>query len=157
MSGDLGVARRPVRPELFSAAGVAGKKLARRAESLLECAAMSAAMKKLVLVLLIAVLPVQALAAIVVPLCKQGIATSVVAVADHTQHDGDHHDAPAPGHEHPFTAGEVGSDHCGVGFAFAIPMMSAGLAPAATAERSWFAAAYRSGFIPEQPQRPPLV
>jgi len=120
---------------------------------------MSAAIKQFVLMLLIAVLPLQVLAAIVAPLCKQGIATSVVAVADHTQHDGDHHDhdAPVPGHEHPSMAGDHGSDHCGAGCASAIPMMSAGLAPAATAERSWFAAAHRSGFIPEQPQRPPLV
>ncbi len=120
---------------------------------------MFAAMKKFVLMLLIAVLPVQALAAIVAPLCQQGVPASVAAVADHSHHDGDHHDhdAPAPGHQHPFTAGEVGSDHCGAGCASAIPMMSAGLAPAATAERSWYLAAYCSGFIPEQPQRPPLV
>jgi len=120
---------------------------------------MSAAIKQFVLVLLIAVLPLQALAAIVAPLCQQDVPASVAAVADHAHHDGDHHDhdAPAPGHQHPFTAGGVGSDHCGAGCAFAIPMMSAGMAPAATAERNWFAAAYCSGFIPEQPQRPPLV
>jgi len=120
---------------------------------------MSAAIKQFVLVLLIAVLPLQALAAIVAPLCQQDVPASVVVLADHAHHDGDHHDhdAPAPGHQHPFTAGGVGSDHCGAGCAFAIPMMSAGMAPAATAERNWFAAAYCSGFIPEQPQRPPLV
>ena len=116
-------------------------------------------MKKLVLVLLIAVLPVQALAAIVAPLCEQGVPASVVSATNHTHQGGGHHDhdAPAPGHHHPFTAGEVGSDHCGAGCAFAILMMPAGLAPAATAERSWYLAAYCSGFIPEQPQRPPLV
>ena len=133
------------------------KNLARRNEFLLECAAMSAAIKQFVLVLLIAVLPVQALAAIVVPLCKQGIATSVVAVADHTQHDGDHHDhdAPAPGHEHPFTAGEVGSDHCGTGSAVAVPMTVTKLPSTPSSERSLFLATSVSGHIPEQPQRPP--
>ncbi len=118
---------------------------------------MISALNKFVLMLLIAVLPLQALAAIVVPLFQQGVPASVASVADHTHHDGDDHDAPVPGHEHPFAAGDFGSDHCGAGCAFEIPMMSAGLAPAATAERSWFAAAHRSGFIPEQPQRPPLV
>jgi len=120
---------------------------------------MSAAMKKLVLALLIAVLPLQGVAAIAASLCQQDLPNSTAAVADHPHHDGGSHDhdAPAPGHEHPLIASEVGSDHCSAGCAFAIPMMSAGAAPAATAERSWFAAAYYSGFIPEQPQRPPLV
>ena len=135
------------------------KNLARWNESLLECAAMSAAIKQFVLVLLIAVLPVQALAAIVVPLCKQGIATSVAAVADRTQHDGDHHDhdAPAPGHEHPSLAGDHGSDHCGAGFAFAIPVVAPMLPAASRSERSLFSATYVLGHIPEQPQRPPRV
>jgi len=131
------------------------KKLARWNEYLLECAAMLDAMKKFALVMLIAVLPVQALAAIVVPLCKQGIATSVVAVADQTQHDGDQRDAPAPGHEHPFTAGEVGSDHCGAGSAVAVPMTVTKLPSTPSSERSLFLATSVSGHIPEQPQRPP--
>ena len=116
-------------------------------------------MRKLALMLLIAVLPVQALAAIVAPLCQHDVPASVGAVTDHTHFGGDHHDhdAPTPTHEHPFTAGDLGSDHCGAGCTFAIPMMSTSPAPAATAERNWFAAAYCSGFIPEQPQRPPLV
>ncbi|MEK7876316.1 MAG: hypothetical protein AAB325_09045 [Pseudomonadota bacterium] len=118
---------------------------------------MFAAIRQYVLVLLIAIVPAQALAAIVAPLCQQGVPTSEIAAAGHTHHDGDHHDhdAQSPAHEHPLTASDLGSNHCGAGCAFAIPVMSAGLAPAAMAERNWFAAAYRSGFIPEQPQRPP--
>ncbi len=108
-------------------------------------------MKKLALVLLIAVLPVQALAAIIAPLCQQDAA----AAPDYGIHGVHHHAPGAPDQGQPLTVGDTGSDHCGAGSAFAIPAILTGPAPAATAERGWFAAAYRSGFIPEQPQRPP--
>ncbi len=118
---------------------------------------MSAAMKKLVLVLLIAVLPVQALAAIVVPLRQQDVPASVVAVADHTHHDGDHHDhdVPAPGHDHPIAASDFGSYHCDPGSALATPVMATKPPAAPGSERNLFLATSISGYIPEQPQRPP--
>lgn len=118
---------------------------------------MSSALKKLVLALLIAVLQLQGFAVIVMPLCQQEPAASALDAAAHS-HPGGHdhnHEATTPDHDHPLAASDFSSDHCNTGSAFAIPVMSTGLVPAATAERSWFAAAYRSGFIPEQPQRPP--
>jgi len=119
---------------------------------------MLAAFKRLALVMVMAVLPLQGLAAVVIPVCQNDPTHgSSVAKSDHRHADKHDHDAPAPDHDHPLAASDFGSDHCSTGSAFAIPVMSAGLAPAATAERNWFAAAYRSGFIPEQPQRPPLV
>lgn len=117
---------------------------------------MFAATKKYTFLLLFAALPLQALAAVVIPVCQYSDTPgSSVAGFDHRHADGHDHDSSAPGHDHSIAAGEFSSDHCGTGSAFAIPMISTSPAPAATAERSWFAAAYRSGFIPEQPQRPP--
>lgn len=119
---------------------------------------MLTAFKRLALVIVMAALPLQGLAAVVIPVCQndptQG---SSAAKSDHRHADKHNHDhdAPAPDHDPPIAASDFGSDHCSAGFAFAIPMISLGPAPAATAERNWFAAAYRSGFIPEQPQRPP--
>lgn len=115
---------------------------------------MFAAMKKLALALLIALLPVQALAAIVAPLCQQDVPTSVVAVADHSHHDGDHHDhdIPAPGHDHPIAASDFGSYDCDPGSAFATPVMATKPPAAPGSERNLF---FVSGHIPEQPQRPP--
>ena len=121
--------------------------------------AMLAALKRLALVMVMAALPLQGFAAIVIPVCQNDPAHgSSVGKSDHGHADGhDHgHDSSAPDHDHPIAAGDFGSDHCGTGSAFVIPVMiSTSPAPAATAERSWFAAAYCSGFIPEQPQRPP--
>ena len=114
---------------------------------------MSAAMKKLALVLLIALLPVQALAAMIAPLCQQDAA----AAPDRGIHGMHQYVHDAPDQDQPLTIGDAGPDHCSAGSAFAIPAIRTEPAPAATAERSGFAAACRSGFIPEQPQRPPLV
>ena len=109
-------------------------------------------MKKLALVLLIAVLPVQAFAAIIAPLCQQDTA----AAPGHGIHGVHQHVHDAPDQDQPLTVGDAGSDYCGAGSAFAIPVALTEPAPAAaTAERGWFVAPYRSGFIPEQPQRPP--
>lgn len=116
---------------------------------------MFAAMKKFALVMVLAAFPVQALAAIVVPLCHQDV--TVASARDHGIQGGDQHDHDAPDQSQPQTVGDVGSDHCSAGSAFAIPVTLTKPAPAATAERGWFAAAHRSGFIPEQPQRPPLA
>ena len=110
-------------------------------------------MKKLALALLIAVLPVQALAAIIAPLCQQDAA----AAPDHGIHGVHQHVHNAPDQDQTLTVADAGPDHCGAGSVFAIPAILTEPAPPATAERSWFAAAYRSGFIPEQPQRPPLA
>jgi ABC-type Zn2+ transport system substrate-binding protein/surface adhesin len=122
---------------------------------------MLVALKRLALVMVMAVLPVQGFAAVVIPVCQNDPThASSVAESDHRHADGhDHgHDSSAPDHGHPIAAGDYASDHCSTVPAFAIlVMISTSLAPAATAERSWFPAAHRSGFIPEQPQRPPLV
>lgn len=122
-------------------------------------AAMLAAFRRLVVAMVTAALPVQGFAAVVIPVCQNDPTHGAsVGKSDQRQADGhDHgHDSPAPDHDHSITAGDVGSDHCSTGSAFAIPVMiSTSSVPAATAERSWFAAAYCFGFIPEQPQRPP--
>ena len=110
-------------------------------------------MKKLALVFLIALLPLQALATIIAPLCQQAAAVA----PDHGIQGVHQHVHDAPDQDQPLTVGDAGSDYCSTGSAFAIPMILTEPAPAATAERGWFAAAYRSGFIPEQPQRPPRV
>ncbi len=108
-------------------------------------------MEKLALVLLIALLPAQALAAIIAPLCQQDAA----AAPDHGIHGVHQHVHDAPDQDQTLTVADASPDHCGAGSAFAIPAILTEPAPAATAERSGFAAASRSGFIPEQPQRPP--
>ncbi len=125
----------------------------RRAEYLLECAGMSAAMKKLALMLLIAILPVQALAAIIAPLCQQDAA----AAPDHGIH-GVHPLVPdAPDQDQPLTVGDAGPDHCSAGPVFALPATHLGWAGGPALQRDSASATHCSGFIPEQPQRPPLV
>lgn len=125
----------------------------RWAESLLECAAMSAAMKKLALVLLIALLPVQALAATVAPLCQQDAA----AAPDHGIRGAHLHAHDAPAQDQPLTVGDAGSDHCSAGSVFALPATHLGWAGGPALQRDSFTATHCSGFIPEQPQRPPRV
>ena len=111
---------------------------------------MLAALKRLALVMVMATLPVQGLAAVVIPICQYDN-TPGLSIAEYD------HDASVPDRDHPIAASDLGSDHCGASGSFAIPVMGEVLAPAADAERSIFVAAYCSGFIPEQPQRPPLA
>jgi ABC-type nickel/cobalt efflux system permease component RcnA len=117
--------------------------------------AMLASIKKIALVLLIATLPLQAFAAIVIPRCQQNMA----AAHDHAHHDGHQHDrdAPAQDHDHPLTSNDLTSDHCGAGSVFAPPAASVGWASGSTVQRGSFTAAHCFRFIPEQPQRPPLA
>jgi hypothetical protein len=117
---------------------------------------MLAHIKKIALVLLIAALPLQALAAIVIPLCRQDVAAA--SVHDQAHHDGQQHDhgAPMQDHDHPLTSGDLGSDHCSAGSAFALPAARFGWAGGPAVQRHSFAAAHCSSFIPEQPQHPPL-
>ena len=115
---------------------------------------MLAAIRKFVLALLIAVLPLQGFAAIVTPLCQQEPAASALDAAAHPGgHDHDH-EATTPDH-HPLAAGDSGFDHCGTASAFAIPVMAAKLPAASASEHNLFLATAISGHIPEQPQRPP--
>lgn len=117
---------------------------------------MLAAFKRLALVMVMAVLPLQGLAAVVTPVCQNDAKHgSSVGNSDHRHADRHDHDASSPDQDQPLTVGDAGPDHCGAGSAFAIPVILTEPAPAATAERGGFAAACRSGFIPEQPQRPP--
>ena len=118
---------------------------------------MSSAVNKFVLAFLIAVLPMQGFAAVVMPLCQQGPAALVSDAATHSHPDGhDHkHEATTPDHDHPLAAGDFGSDHCGATSAFAIPVIAATLPAASGSERSLFLATSVSGHVPEQPQRPP--
>jgi hypothetical protein len=117
--------------------------------------AMLASTKKIALVLLIAALPLQASAAIVIPRCQQDVA----AARDHAHHDGHQHDhgAPAQDHDHPLKAGDPGSDHCSAGSAIAPPAAPFGWAGGPAVQRYSFAFTRCSSFVPEQPQRPPLV
>jgi len=132
------------------------KKLARWNEYLLECAAMLAAMKKFALVMMMMVLPLQGLAAVFVSVCKNDPAHgSSVVKSDHQHADQHDRDAPAPDHDHPLAASDVGSDHCGTGSAVAVPMTVTKLPSTPSSERSLFLATSVSGHIPEQPQRPP--
>ncbi len=119
---------------------------------------MLAMVKHLALVMVMVVLPLQGFAAAVISVCQNDPAHGPsVGSSEHRHADKRDHAASAPDQDQPLTVGDTGSDHCGAESAFAIPAILTGPAPAATAERGWFAAAYRSGFIPEQPQRPPLV
>ena len=118
---------------------------------------MPARIKKIALVLLIAALPLQALAAIVMPLCRQDVAAASVhdpAHRDGHQHD---HDAPAQDRDRPLTANDLGSDHCSAGSAFAPPAARFGWAGGPAGQSHGFIAIEFSSFVPEQPQRPPLV
>lgn len=116
-------------------------------------------LKKLVLTLLIAVLPLQGIAAMVMPMCQQEPAASALDVAAHAHTGGyDHaHEATVPDHDRPLAAGDFGSDHCSTASAFAIPVIATTLAAESGSERSLFLATSVSGHIPEQPQRPPRV
>jgi hypothetical protein len=118
---------------------------------------MPARIKKIALVLLIAALPLQALAAIVMPLCRQDVAAA--SAHDHAHHDGHQHDhgAPAQDHDHPLKAGDLGSDHCSAESAIAPPAAPFGWAGGPAVQRYSFAFTRCSSFVPEQPQRPPLV
>ena len=114
-------------------------------------------LKKLVLALLIAVLPIQGIAVKVMPMCQQEPAASALDAAAHSdtgRHD-HAHEATVPDHDHPLAAGDFDSDHCGTASAFAIPVIATTLAAASGLERSLFLATSVSGHIPEQPQRPP--
>jgi len=144
------------RAELFRRTHVAGKKLARRAESLLECAAMLAAIKQFALVMMMMALPLQGLAAVFISVCPNDPTHgSSVVKSDHQHADKHDHDAPAPDRDHPLAASDVGSDHCGTGSAVAVPMTVTKLPSTPSSERSLFLATSISGHIPEQPQRPP--
>lgn len=114
-------------------------------------------LKKFVLALLIAVLPLQGFAAVVMPLCQQEPAASALDSATHSHTSGqDHsHEATAPDHDQPLAAGDFGSDHCGAASAFALPVIATAPPTASGSERSLFLATSVSGHIPEQPQRPP--
>jgi hypothetical protein len=111
--------------------------------------------RRIALVLLIAALPLQTFAAIVIPHCQRDVA----AAHDPAHHDGDQHDhnAPAQDHDHPLTSNDLTSDHCGAGSVFAPPAASVGWAGGSTVQRDSFTAAHCFGFVPEQPQRPPLA
>lgn len=148
--------RQKRRAELFRRTHVAGKKLARRAEFLLECAAMSAAIKQFVLMMMMMALPLQGLAAVFVSVCKDDPTHGSSVVKSYHQHADKHaHDAPAPDHDHPLAANDCGSDHCGTGSAVAVPMTAAWLPATPSSEHSLFLATSISGHVPEQPQRPP--
>jgi len=116
---------------------------------------MLAGTRKIALVLLIAVLPVHTFAAIATPHCQQDMA----AAHDHAHPNGhpNDHDVSGDDHEHPLTSGDPASDHCGAGSAFAPPAASVGWANDSTVPHDSFTAAHCFGFIPEQPQRPPLA
>ncbi len=132
--------------------------LARRAKSLLECAAMLTAFKRLALVMVMVALPLQGLAAVVIPVCQSDPAQeSSAAKSEHRHADKHDHDhgAPAPDHDHPIAASDFGSDHCGAGLAFAIPVMATKPPAAPGSEHSVFLATSISEHIPEQPRRPP--
>jgi len=116
---------------------------------------MLAGTRKIALVVLIAALPLQAFAVMVILHCQQDAA----AALDHAHPNGVQHDHDAPGHdhEHPLTSSDPASDHCGAGFAFAPPAATVGWADDPAVPRERFTAAHRFGFIPEQPQRHPLA
>jgi len=102
---------------------------------------------------LIAALPLQAFAAIVMPHCQQDEA----AAHDQAHPNGHRHDrgAPANGHEHPSSSSDLASDHCGAGSVFAPPAASLCWASGSAVQRDSFTTAHCFGFVPEQPQRPP--
>ncbi len=110
-------------------------------------------MKKLALVLVIALLPLQALAAIIAPLCQQDAA----AAPDRGIHGVHQYVHDAPDQDQPLTVGDAGSDHCGAGSIFALPATHFGWAGVPAVQRDSAPATHCSGFIPEQPQRPPLA
>src|SRR3989304_4578100 len=77
---------RAAAPELFPRTRVHKKKLACRAESLLECAAMLAAMKKFALVMMMMALPLQGLAAVFISVCQNDPTHGSSAVKSYHQH-----------------------------------------------------------------------
>jgi len=147
---------RAAAPELFPRTRVHKKKLACRAESLLECAAMLAAMKKFALVMMMMALPLQGLAAVFISVCQNDPTHGSSAVkSDHQHADKHDRDAPAPDHDHPLAANDFGSDHCSTGSAVAVPVTASKLPATPNSGYSLFLATSFSGHIPEQPQRPP--
>jgi hypothetical protein len=114
-------------------------------------------MKRLVLVLVIAALPTQALAVIVKPVCEQDVSASPAPAHHHANAGSGQHDHPAPlaGHDHPLTMDDLGLDHCGSGCALGLLVIPDKVIFASASEHSSVAATRFSGHIPEQPQRPP--
>ena len=120
---------------------------------------MLALMKRLVLVLVIAALPTQALAVLVTPICHQDISASPAPAHHHANAESGQHDHPTPlsDHNHPLTMGDLGMDHCSSGCAFALPVTLSNAIFASGSGHSSAAAVRFSGHIPEQPHRPPLA
>ena len=107
-------------------------------------------MRRLVLILVMLWLPLQGMAAVVMPFCKQAH-PAAAGHADHHAHQAqDQHRLPA----------SHACDDCGVchlACAPAVPSEAAlSLAPPAT-EHATFEPRGQPRFIPDQPQRPPLA
>ena len=149
---------RAAAPKLFPRKRVHEKKLAYRAESLLECAAMLDVMKKFALVMMIMImaLPLQGLAASVISVCQNDPTHGSSVVKFDYQHADIHdRDAPAPDHDHPLAASDIGSDHCSSGSAFAVQVTATKLPATPNSGHNLFLPTSFSGHFPEQPQRPP--
>lgn len=106
--------------------------------------------RAVLLLLLIALVPVHAIAAVTLDACKTG-----------GQHSGphEHHAAPDANQDNGESSHDEapgGAAHCGAA-AFAVPGEKSNLALAGTAERASFWVRIALGFCPDLIDRPPLV
>src|SRR3990172_11480501 len=107
---------------------------------------MLAAIKQFALVMMMMALPLQGLAAVFISVCPNDPTHgSSVVESDHQHADKHNHDAPAPDHDHPLAANDLGSDHCGTGSAVAVPMTATRLPATPSSEHSLFLATSVSG------------
>jgi hypothetical protein len=126
--------------------------------------------KRVVALTVLMWLPLQGVAAIAMPFCRQADAPLAVGDASggdhdhhghhgdhHSQHDGDDHTAPAPSDDGiPLTCNDCGPCH----LACAPAAVSAGTGAVVavfTTERPFGEPSKPRAFIPEQPKRPPLL
>jgi ferredoxin len=107
-------------------------------------------MRRLVLVLVLLWLPLQGVAAVVMPFCKPAHAVPAEHTEHHAHHAGDQHHAPTL----------HACDDCGVCHLVCAPGVPSeaalSIAQPAT-EHTRFEPRGSPRFIPDQPQRPPLL
>lgn len=112
------------------------------------------ALKLFAVVVLVALMPLRALAGVTIGFCASGHQDMAVAAhASHGAHANHEHGAPAKPVE---SSCNICAEHCSSA-AFATPAEPSTDLPPAVRDRTTFAGRYAPGFVPDQLDRPPLA
>jgi hypothetical protein len=120
---------------------------------------MPRALRTLVLLLLVAMLPLRAMAAVTIGFCAMGQEDSIVAAhGDHGQDAGSHahHDGDDQPAKHATPSCNICVEHCS-NAAVAPSAAQAVASPAVAQDRIFLAERVAPAFIPDQLDRPPLA